>query len=46
VFEQVQINELGIRAVKPAEEYLPLVAIATGGYRGGEPGLPLHLMEM
>ena len=31
VFEQVQVDELGIRAVKPAEEYLLLVAIATWG---------------
>ena len=31
VFEQVQIDELGIRAVKPAEEYLPLMATATWG---------------
>jgi len=31
VFEQVQIDGLGIRAVKPAEEYLPLMAIATWG---------------
>ena len=31
VFEQVQIDELGIRAVKPAEDYLPLLAIAAWG---------------
>ena len=31
VFEQVQIDELGIRAVKTVEDYLPLMAIATWG---------------
>jgi DNA invertase Pin-like site-specific DNA recombinase len=31
VFEQVQIDGLGIRAVKPAEEFLPLMAVATWG---------------
>ena len=31
VFEQVQIDELGIRAVKPAEAYLPLMAIVRWG---------------
>lgn len=36
VFEQVQIDELGIRAVKPAEEYLPLMAIARWGDMAGE----------
>jgi hypothetical protein len=36
VFEQVQIDELGIRAVKPAKDYLPLMAIAGWGDIAGE----------
>ncbi len=31
VFEEVQIDEVGIRAVKPAEGYMPLFAVATWG---------------
>jgi hypothetical protein len=36
VFEQIQIDELGIRVVKPAADYLPLMAVASWGEIAGE----------
>ena len=39
VFESVQIDEIGIRAILPAEEYRPLMAVAmVGGNGAGDRG--------
>ena len=38
VFESVQLDEYGIRAVLPAEEYRPLVAVAEVGGNGAGDG--------
>ena len=38
VFEQVQIDELGIRTVRPTETCLPLLAVGEVGGRGGGGG--------